>query len=84
MFLTWEGFCKRLIQMFKSPEKELLAKEKLKTIQQILSASAYLTEFQMWATHTSWNKEVLIAKYHQKLKLKVQDVLILIKDIKDI
>ena len=32
IFLTWEGFCKRLIQIFKSPEKELLAKKKLKII----------------------------------------------------
>ena len=32
MFLTQEGFYKRLIQIFKSLEKELLAKEKLKTI----------------------------------------------------
>ena len=53
MFLTQEGFCKKLIQIFKSPKKKLLAEEKLKTIQQILLASIYLTEFQMWATRTS-------------------------------
>ena len=71
MFLTWEGFCKRLIQIFGSLKEKLLAKEKLKTIQQILLASIYLTEFQMWATRTSWNKKALITKYRRKLKLKV-------------
>ena len=39
--------------MFGSLKEELLAEEKLKTIRQILLASAYLTEFQMWATRTS-------------------------------
>ena len=41
-------------------------------------------EFQIQTTRTSWNKEVLIAKYYKGLKLKVQDALILIKDAKDI
>ena len=63
MFLTQEGFCKRLIQIFRSLEEELLAEEKLEIIQQILLVNIYLTEFQIQATRTSWNKEVLIAKY---------------------
>ena len=33
----------------------------------------------MWVIYTNWNKKALIVKYHQKLKLKVQDALILIK-----
>ena len=53
MFLIQEGFYKRLIQIFKSLKKKFLAKEKLKTIQQILLVSVYLTEFQIWATRTS-------------------------------
>ena len=44
----------------------------------------YSTEFQMWVIQTSWNKEALIAKYCQGLKPKVQNILILIKDVKDI
>ena len=53
MFLTWEEFYKRLIQIFGSLEKELLAKEKLKIIQQILLTSIYSIEFQIQATRTS-------------------------------
>ena len=34
----------------------------------------------MQATRTNWNKKALIAKYRQRLKSKVQDILILIKD----
>ena len=44
---------------------------------------AYSTEFQIQATCTNQNKEALMAKYCQGLKLKVQDALILIKDTKD-
>ena len=64
MFLTQEGFYKKLIQIFRSLEKKLLAKKKLKTIRQTLLASIYLTEFQMQVTRTSQNKETLIVKYH--------------------
>ena len=63
MFLIQEGFYKRLIQIFKNLEEELLAKEKLKIIRQILLISIYLTEFQIQATRISWNKKVLIIKY---------------------
>ena len=45
MFLTQEKFYKRLIQIFGNLKKKLLAKKKLKTIQQILLVSIYLTEF---------------------------------------
>ena len=38
----------------------------------------------MQATRTSWNKKALIAKYYLRLKLKIQNILILIKDAKDI
>ena len=44
----------------------------------------YLTEFQMWVIYTNQNKEVLMAKYCQGLKSKVQDTLILIKDANSI
>ena len=49
--------------MFRSLKEELVAKDKLKNIQQTILAMAYLTKFQMWATHTNWNKEALMAKY---------------------
>ena len=57
--------------MFKSLEEELVAKNKLENIQQTTSAMAYLTEFQMWATRTNWNKKALMAKYCQGLKSKI-------------
>ena len=41
---------------------------------------AYLIKFQMQATRTNQNKKAFMAKYYQRLKLKVQDALILIKN----
>ena len=64
MFLIQDGFANWLKQIFRSLEEELVAKDKLKNIQQIISAMVYLTEFQIQATHTNWNKEVLIIKYY--------------------
>ena len=49
--------------MFRSLNEELIAKDKLKNLQQTASAMIYLTKFQMWAIYTSWNKKVLITKY---------------------
>ena len=45
---------------------------------------AYSIKFQMQATRTNWNKKALIVKYRQGLKLKVQDILILIKNTNSI
>ena len=64
MFLTQDGFTNQLKQMFGSLEEELVAEDKLENIQQTISAMAYSTEFQMWATRTNWNKKALIAKYY--------------------
>ena len=83
MFSTWEGFCKRMTQMFGSPDEESMAEDKLETLRQTASAMTYSTEFQMWATRTSWNKEALMAKYRRGLKPKVQDALILMEDAED-
>ena len=64
MFLTQDGFANQLKQIFRSLEEELVAKDKLENIQQTTLVMVYSTEFQMWATHTNWNKEALIAKYY--------------------
>ena len=53
MFLIQEGFANWLKQIFKSLEEELMAKDKLKNIQQTTSVMAYSTEFQMWVTRTN-------------------------------
>ena len=64
IFLIQEGFANRLRQIFKSLDKELMAKDKLKNLQQTVLVMIYLTEFQIQAIHTNWNKEALIAKYY--------------------
>ena len=64
IFLIQDGFANQLKQIFGSLEEKLVAKNKLENIQQTISAIAYLTEFQIQATRTNWNKEVLIAKYY--------------------
>ena len=45
MFLTQDGFTNQLKQIFKSLEEELVTKDKLKNIQQTISAIVYSTEF---------------------------------------
>ena len=63
IFLIQDRFANQLKQMFRSLEEELVAKNKLENIRQTISVIAYLTEFQMWAIYTNWNKEALMAKY---------------------
>ena len=64
MFLIWDGFANQLKQIFKSLKEESVAKNKLENIQQTILAMVYLTEFQIQATRTNWNKKALIAKYY--------------------
>ena len=45
MFSIQEGFTNQLKQIFKSLEEESVAKDKIKNIQQTISAMIYLTEF---------------------------------------
>ena len=44
----------------------------------------YTIQFQTYAIQTEWNNKALIVQYKQGLKVKVQNVIILIKDPKDI
>ena len=53
MFLIQEGFANQLKQIFRSLDKELIAKNKLKNLQQTILVIIYLTEFQIWVTRTS-------------------------------
>ena len=45
ILLTQDGFDNQIKQIFRSPEEELVAKDKLENIQQTTSAMVYLTEF---------------------------------------
>ena len=45
IFLLQKGFANQPKQIFKSLEKELIAKDKFKIIRQTISAIVYLTEF---------------------------------------
>ena len=45
MFLIQDGFANWLKQIFESPEEELVAKDKLENIRQIILAMVYLTKF---------------------------------------
>ena len=45
IFLIQEGFANWLKQIFKSLEEELVAKDKLKILQQTISVMIYLTKF---------------------------------------
>ena len=45
IFLTQEGFTNRLKQIFRSLDKELIAKNKLKNLRQTVLVMMYLTKF---------------------------------------
>ena len=44
----------------------------------------YTIQFQTYATQTEWNNKALMVQYRQGLKLGVQNIIILIEDLKDI
>ena len=68
--------------MYGNPENKKIAKQKFKKLTQKGSAIDYIVQFQIYATQTSWNNKAIMLKYKKGLKLKVQNVFILIKDAK--
>ena len=44
----------------------------------------YTIQFQTYAIQTKWNNNGLMVQYRQGLKAEVQNIIILIKDFKDI
>ena len=80
MFLSWEGFCNRLIQMYNNPKVTITAKCKLQELTQQKLIMDYTTQFQTYATQTEQNNKTLIVQYKQELKAKIQNAIILIKD----
>ena len=44
----------------------------------------YTTQFQTYVIQIKWNNKTLMAQYRQGLKTEVQNIIILIKDPKDI
>ena len=70
--------------MYKDTEEEETAIKKLYKLKQMLSAMVYMTEFQSLSVQIKWNKKALIAQYRKRLKLKVLDILVLMKDSKNI
>jgi len=46
MFLTWEGFCNQLIQIYKNAKEKETVTRKLYKLKQISSAMVYMTKFQ--------------------------------------
>ena len=71
MFLSWEGFCNRLIQIYSNPKATITAKYKLQKLIQQGLAIDYTIQFQTYATQIKWNNKALIAQYRQRLKAEV-------------
>ena len=44
----------------------------------------YTIQFQTYAIQTEWNNKALMVQYRQGLKAKIQNIIILIEDSKDI
>ena len=53
IFINWENFKNRLIQIFGDPEEEATAEQKLYTLTQKGSARDYTIIFQMYAIRTN-------------------------------
>ena len=84
MFLNWEGFCNRLIQIYSNPKITIIAKRKLQELTQQKSAIDYTIQFQTYTIQIEWNDKALMVQYRQGLKAEVQNIIILIEDPKDI
>ena len=80
IFLNQENFKSQLTQIFRDLEEEATAEQKLYILIQKGSARDYITIFQIYIIRTNWNKRSLIALYQKGLKIKVQNIIILIKN----
>ena len=80
IFLSQEGFCNRLTQIYNNPKVIITAKHKLQELIQQELVIDYTTQFQTYATQTKWNNKALMVWYRQRLKAKVQNAMILIED----
>ena len=61
MFLSWEGFCNRLIQIYSDFEAIVMAKYKLQELTQQGLVMDYTIQFQTYATQTKQNNKALMA-----------------------
>ena len=84
MFLNWEGFYNRLIQIYSNFKVIVTAKYKLQELTQRGLVIDYTTQFQTYTIQTKWNNKALMAQYRQGLKAKVQNIIILMEDFNDI
>jgi len=78
-----ERFKSCLVQMYKDSKKEKTATQKLYKLRQTTSAIMYTTKFQSLSVQMDWNKKALMAQYKKRLKSKVLNVLVLVKDLID-
>ena len=83
MFLLWEDFKARLVQMYRDSKEEETVTKKIYKLKQTRSAIVYTTEFQALSVQIDWNKKGLMSQYKKGLKLKVLDALVLVKDLKN-
>ena len=70
--------------MYGNPKVIVIAEYKLQEFTQQGLVMDYTIQFQTYVTQTEWNNKVLIVWYRQGLKAEVQNIIISIKDPKDI
>ena len=80
MFLNWDGFVSQLMQIFGDLEVVMTVKWKLSEFTQKGSAMDYTMLFQTYLTQVKWNQKAFMERYKQRLKSRVQDTLIYIKN----
>ena len=71
MFLSWDGFASRLIQMYGDLKAIMTGEWKLSELVQKGSVTDYTTMFQIYLTQVKWNQKVFMAKYKRGLKARV-------------
>ena len=71
------------MQMYSDAKEEKTATKKLYKLKQMLLAMVYTTKFQSLSVLIKWNKKALMAQYKKGLKLKMLNVLVFVKNPKN-
>jgi hypothetical protein len=75
IFGSWTQFEQGLKDQFGLIDEERRAEQKIRTLKQVGSASAYASELKYYASVLDWEDDVLMAIYYDGLKEEVKDEL---------
>lgn len=73
---SWKGFQVEFLKNWADSDIKETSRQKLKSLRQTSSASAYATEFKKYAMYLSWSDEALRQSFFDGLRIDVQDRLL--------